>query len=127
MTKRKSKSEPATDNLNESTQLLADPESSVSEPTHLLNDPESSGFESTHLSQDSGWDFGNAAHLLGGRPDVSAARTAYQRARVNCFIPPAHRQQLDELTNEWNCPLTEAVRRVLALGLSQIMQADQSE
>ncbi len=53
--------------------------------------------------------------------------TNYQRSRLNVFIAPTHRQQIDALSGEWNCPLVEAVRRLLSLGLSQIMQADLSE
>jgi hypothetical protein len=49
----------------------------------------------------------------------------YQRARLNVFVAPKQRQQIDALGAEWNCPLVEAVRRVLDLGLLQIMHADQ--
>jgi len=51
----------------------------------------------------------------------------YQRARVNVFVEPAQRHQLDALSAEMHRPLTEVVRHVLRLGLSQIMQADLSE
>jgi len=50
--------------------------------------------------------------------------TGYQKARVNVFVNPAHRHQLDALADEWDVPLTEAVRRVLSSGLQNIMQAD---
>lgn len=70
-------------------------------------------------TRDSELAFESAARVLGN------ARSAYERARINCFVPPAHRHQLDALTNEWDCTLTEVVRRLLADSLSRIMQADQ--
>jgi len=52
--------------------------------------------------------------------------TAYQKARLSVFVNPAHRHQLDALADEWDVPLTEAVRRVLGSGLQNIMHADAS-
>jgi hypothetical protein len=53
--------------------------------------------------------------------------TGYQKARVNVFINPAHRHQLDVLSAEWDVPLVEAVRRVLGTGLQSIMHADDAQ
>lgn len=78
----------------------------------------------THTSSESGPQAENLTQALRSGRRVS---TNYQRSRLNIFIAPAHRQQIDALSAEWNCPLVEAVRRVLTLGLSQIMQADLSE
>jgi hypothetical protein len=50
--------------------------------------------------------------------------TAYQKARLSVFVNPAHRHQLDALADEWDVPLTEAVRRVLSSGLRSIMHRD---
>jgi hypothetical protein len=47
--------------------------------------------------------------------------TSYQKSRVNVFINPAHKHQLDALSAEWGVPLVEAFRRVLNLGLQSIM------
>lgn len=49
---------------------------------------------------------------------------SYQKARINVFVNPAHRHQLDALAAEWRVPLVEAVRRVLGSGLANIMHAD---
>jgi hypothetical protein len=50
--------------------------------------------------------------------------TRYQKARINVFINPAFRHQLDVLSAEWGVPLVEAVRRVLGIGLQTFMHAD---
>ena len=78
----------------------------------------------THASSELGAQAENLTHALRSGQHVS---TNYQRSRLNVFIAPTHRQQIDVLSAEWNCPLVEAVRRLLTLGLSQIMQADLSE
>ena len=75
----------------------------------------------THASSELGQQAENLTHAPRSGQRVS---TNYQRSRLNVFIAPTHRQQIDALSGEWNCPLVEAVRRVLGLGLSQIMQAD---
>lgn len=76
----------------------------------------------THSPSESGPQAGSLTQAPRSGQRVS---TNYQRSRLNVFIAPTHRQQIDALSAEWNCPLVEAVRRVLGLGLSQIMQADQ--
>jgi len=48
----------------------------------------------------------------------------YQRERINVFVPPVYRHQLDALRAEWHTSLAEAVRRVLDLGLRGFMQTD---
>ena len=78
----------------------------------------------THASSELGQEAENLTHAPCSDQRVS---TNYQRSRLNVFIAPTHRQQIDALSAEWNCPLVEAVRRVLGLGLSQIMQADLPE
>jgi hypothetical protein len=50
--------------------------------------------------------------------------TGYQKARVNVFVNPAQRHQLDALAAEWGVPLTEALRRVLDRGLRGVMHGD---
>lgn len=50
--------------------------------------------------------------------------TAYQKARVNVFVDPSQRHQLDALAAEWGVPMVEAFRRVLALGLCGVMHHD---
>ena len=57
-------------------------------------------------------------------PANRVSNRSYQQERVNVFVPPAYRQQLDSLRAEWRVPLAEAVRRVLGSGLRNIMQAD---
>lgn len=47
---------------------------------------------------------------------------SYQRARINVFVCPAIRHQLDALSAEWRVPLVEVVRRVMSKGLEGIMQ-----
>ena len=47
--------------------------------------------------------------------------SGYQRARVNVYINPAQRQQLDAFAAEWGVPVTEAFRRVLDRGLRGVM------
>jgi len=105
-------------------------ETHLSEPStethaHLSPDSELEFENAAHLSDEPLSAFENAAHLLGSRPSVSSARMAYQHARLNCFVPHAQRHQLDALTNEWDCTLTEAVRRVLEMGFYEIMHSDQ--
>lgn len=78
----------------------------------------------THAPSDSG---SQAEILTQAQRSGQRVSTNYQRSRLNVFITPTHRQQIDALSAEWNCPLVEVVRRVLGLGLSQIMQADLSE
>jgi len=78
----------------------------------------------THTSSELGPQAENLTQAPRSRRSVSAN---YQRSRLNVFIAPIYRQQIDALSAEWNCPLVEAVRRLLGLGLSQIMQADLSE
>jgi len=48
----------------------------------------------------------------------------YQRERMNVFVTPAYRHQLDALRTEWHTSLAEAVRRVLGMGLRGFMQTD---
>jgi hypothetical protein len=48
----------------------------------------------------------------------------YQRARINVFVAPRFRQQIDALSGEWGTTLVETVRRLLSLGLGSYMQAD---
>ena len=48
----------------------------------------------------------------------------YQKARVNVYVNPAIRHQLDALSGEWGVPVTEAFRRVLSQGLRDIMHTD---
>jgi hypothetical protein len=55
------------------------------------------------------------------RPANHVSNRSYQRERVNVFVPPNIRHQLDVLRLEWDVPLTEAVRRVLGSGLRNIM------
>lgn len=47
--------------------------------------------------------------------------TGYQKARINVFVNPAQRHQLDALSAEWGVSLVETVRRVLGSGLQNIM------
>jgi len=44
--------------------------------------------------------------------------------RPDAFVNPAHRHQLDALTDEWGVPLVEVVRRVLSRGLRHVMHGD---
>ena len=111
---------------------------STDNPTHAPSESRPRVEDLTHASSDSGLQAENLTHAP-AEPKRKAERPAqaprsgqgvltnYQRSRLNVFIAPTHRQQIDALSGEWNCPLTEAVRRVLGLGLSQIMQADLSE
>ena len=101
----------------ESTRDLPEPlpalETSTRDPEPTESAPEIS-------ARNSSLEFGNstrAGRILGG----VSARSEYERARVNVPIIPAQRQQLDVLTNEWDCTLTEAVRLVIEIGLRQIM------
>jgi hypothetical protein len=48
----------------------------------------------------------------------------YQREKINVFVPPNIRHQLDVLRLEWQVTLAEAVRRVLSSGLRNIMHAE---
>lgn len=50
-----------------------------------------------------------------------AGGTDYQRARLNFFIEPSQRHQLDALSVEWNCTLTEVLRRIINRGMRGIM------
>jgi hypothetical protein len=50
--------------------------------------------------------------------------TGYQKARINVFVNSAQRHQLDALAAEWCVPVTEALRRVLAKGLQDVMHTD---
>jgi hypothetical protein len=50
--------------------------------------------------------------------------SSYQKARINVFVNPSIRHQLDALSGEWDVPVTEALRRVLARGLQDIMHGD---
>jgi len=46
---------------------------------------------------------------------------SYQRERMNVFLNPAHKHQIDLLAVEWGVPLVEVVRRLLSKGLEGIM------
>lgn len=136
MAKRKPKSEPATATNEqqqptpESTRDLPEPmpalenSTRVPEPTAdsletSTRDPEPIESAPENSTRDSSLEFGNltrAARILGGQ-----TRSEYERSRLNVPIIPAQRQQLDALTNEWDCTLTEAVRLVIEIGLRQIM------
>jgi hypothetical protein len=58
------------------------------------------------------------------RPANHVSTGNYQRQRINVYVAPAYRHQLDALSAEWGVPLVEAVRRVLGSGLANIMHAD---
>lgn len=47
--------------------------------------------------------------------------TRYQKERINLHIDPAHRQQIDVLSAEWDCTLVETVRRLLSAALGNHM------
>ena len=102
----KPESKPSTDNP-----LLAGPAHlsgpTPSESAHLSRDSDSEFGSDAHLSDEPLSAFQNAAHLLGGGQGVSPTRRAYQRARLNCFIPPAFRHQLDTLAAEQGTTLSE--------------------
>lgn len=139
MTKRKSKLTPSTEPATATNEKQPTPESTrdLPEPMPALDNstrvpeptadsletstrvPEPTESAPENSARDSSLEFGNltrAARILGGQ-----TRSEYERARVNVPIIPAQRQQLDVLANEWDCTLTEAVRRVLDDGLSRIM------
>jgi len=54
-------------------------------------------------------------------PANRVSNRSYQRERINVFVPPNIRHQLDVLRLEWRVTLAEAVRRVLSSGLRNIM------
>jgi hypothetical protein len=47
--------------------------------------------------------------------------TSYQKERLNIFLNPALKHQIDVLSAEWAVPLVEVVRRILSRGLQGIM------
>jgi hypothetical protein len=57
-------------------------------------------------------------------PAKHVSSSSYQRARINLFVDPAIRHQIDVLSAEWGLSLVETARRVLDRGLRGIMHAD---
>jgi hypothetical protein len=58
------------------------------------------------------------------RPAKRVSTGSYQSQRINVFVPPPIRHQLDVLRVEWGTTLAGVVRRVLGSGLQNIMHTD---